>query len=95
MKYQNNAIGDENSRKLFDVKLQFSKHEIMDQIKFEYKSYQIENIPDNYYELPVDKDQNVKLRCPSYWRDAYNSLNIDITPSENKYCGIDEYWLKV
>ena len=69
MKYQNNAIGDENSRKLFDVKLQFSKHEIMDQIKFEYKSYQIENIPDNYYELPVDKDQNVKRRRPSYWRE--------------------------
>ena len=70
-----------------------SSHRIVN--KFEYKSYQIENIPDNYYELPVDKDQNVKRRHPSYWRDAYNSLNIDITPSENKYCGIDEYWLTV
>ena len=40
------TIGEDNSKKLFDVKNEFSKHEIMDQVKSEYKCYQVENLPD-------------------------------------------------
>ena len=31
------TIGEYNSRKLFNVENEFSKHEIIDQVKFEYK----------------------------------------------------------
>ena len=31
------TIGEDNSKKLFDVKNEFSKYEIMDQVKFECK----------------------------------------------------------
>ena len=68
----------------------------MDQVKFKYKCYQVENLPDGFYELPADKCGNVNHNsCPSYWREAYSLLNIDITQSESNYCGIDEYWWKV
>ena len=90
------AMGEDNSKKLFDVKNEFSKHEIMDHVKFEYKCYQVENLPDGFYELSVHKDGNVNRNSrPSYWREAYNLLNIDTTQSESNYCGIDEYWWKV
>ena len=89
------AIGEDNSKKLFDVKNEFSKHEIMDQVKSEYKCYQVENLPDGFYELSADKDRNVNCNsCPSYWREAYSLLNTDIMQSESNYCGIDEYWWK-
>ena len=90
------AIGEDNSKKLFDVKNEFSKHEVMDQVKFEYKCYQIENLLDGFYELSADKDGNVNRNGrSSYWREAYSLLNIDIAQSESNYCGIDEYWWKV
>ena len=90
------AIGEDNSKKLSDVKNEFSKHEIMDQVKFEYKYYQVENLPDGVYELSADKDGNVNRNSrPSYCREAYSLLNTDITQSESNYCGIDEYWWKV
>ena len=50
------AIGEGNSKKLFDVKNKCSKHEIMDQVKFEYKCYQVENLTDGFCELSADKD---------------------------------------
>ena len=53
------AIGEDNSKKLSDVKNEFSKHEIMDQVKFEYKCYQVENLPNGFYELSADKGGNV------------------------------------
>ena len=60
------AIREDNSKKLFDVKNELSKHEIMDQKKFEYKCYQVENLPDGFYELSADKDGNVnRSGCPS------------------------------
>ena len=84
------TIGEGNSKKLFDVKNKFSKHEIMDQIEFEYKCYQVENLHDGFYELSADKDGNVNCNSrPSYWREAYSLLNTDITQSERNYCGID------
>ena len=45
------ATGEDNLKKLFDVKNEFSKHEIMDQVKVEHKYYQVENVPDGFYEL--------------------------------------------
>ena len=42
------AIGENNSKKLFDGKNESSKHEIMDQVKFEYKCYQVENLPNGF-----------------------------------------------
>ena len=45
------ATGEDNLKKLFDVKNEFSKHEIMDQVKVEHKNYQVENVPDGFYEL--------------------------------------------
>ena len=90
------TIGEGDSKKLFDVKNEFSEHEIMDQVKFEYKYYEVENLPDGFYEWTADKDGNVNRSSrPSYWREAYSLLNIDITQSESNYCGIDEYWWKV
>ena len=90
------AIGEDNSKKLSDVKNEFSKHEIMDQVKFEYECYQVENLPDGFYELFTDKDGNVNRNSrPSYWREAYSLLNIEITQAESNYCRIDEYWWKV
>ena len=86
------TIGEDNSKKLFDIKNEFTRHEIMDQVKFEYKCYQVENLPDGFYELSADKDGNVNCNShPSYWREAYSLLNTDITQSESNYCGIDEY----
>ena len=41
-----NTIGEDNSKKLSNVKNQFSKYKIIDQVKFEYKCYQAENLPD-------------------------------------------------
>ena len=65
------TIGEDNLKKLFDVKNEFSEHEIMDQVKSEYKCYQVENLPDGFYELSADKDGNVNCNsCPSYWREA-------------------------
>ena len=79
-------IGEDNSKKLFDIKNEFSKHEIMDQVKFEYKCYQVENLPDGFYAFSGDKDGNVNRNSyPSYWTEAYNLLNIDITQSESNY----------
>ena len=49
----------ENTKKLFDIKNEFSKHEIMDEVKFVYKCYQYGNLPDGFYELSADKDGNV------------------------------------
>ena len=90
------TIGEDNSKKLFKVNNEFSKHEIIDQVKFEYKCYQVENLPDRFYELSDDKDGNVNRNSrPSFWRKAYSFLNTDITQSESNYCGIDEYWWKV
>ena len=48
-----NAIGEDSLKKLFDVKNEFSKHEIMDQVKFEYKCYQVENLADGFCKLSV------------------------------------------
>ena len=46
--------------------------------------------------MSADNDGNVNRNsCPSYWREAYSLLNIDITQSESNYCGIEEYWWKV
>ena len=53
------TIGEGNSKKLFNVKNEFSKHEIIDQVKFENKCYQVENLPDGFYELSADKDGSV------------------------------------
>ena len=90
------ALGEDNSKKLFDVKNEFFKHEIMDQVKFKYKCYQVENLPNGFYELSADKDGNVNRNSrPPYWREAYNLLNTDIRQSESNYCGIDKYWWKV
>ena len=44
-----------DSKKLFDVKNEFYKHEIMDQVKFEYKCYQVENLPDGFYNCLLTK----------------------------------------
>ena len=49
------TIGEDISKKLFDVKNEFSKHEIMDQVKFEYKCYQVENLPDGFYNCLLTK----------------------------------------
>ena len=90
------ATGEDNLKKLFDVKNEFSKHEIMDQVKVEYKYYQVENLSDGFYELTADKDGNVnRNRRPSYGKNAYSLLNIDITQSQSSYCRINEYWWKV
>ena len=90
------TIGEDNSRKLFDAKNEFSKHEIMDQVKFVYKCYQVENLTDGFCELSSQKDGNVNRNsCPSYWKEAYSLLNINVTQSESNYCEIDEYWRKV
>ena len=60
------------------------------------KCYQVENLPDGLYELSADKDGNVYCNsCPSYCREAYSLVDIDITQSESNYCGTDEYWWKV
>ena len=84
-------IEEDNSKKLFDVKNEFSKQEIMDQVEFEYKCYQVKTLPDGFYELSADNDGNVNRNSrPSYWREAYSLLNTDITQSESNYCGIDE-----
>ena len=91
-----NTIGEDNSNKLFNIKNEFFKHKIMDQVKFKYKCYQVENIPDGFYKLSADKDGDVNCNsCPSYWREAYSLYKIDITQSESNYCGVDEYWWKV
>ena len=68
-------------KKLFNVKNEFSKHEIIDQVKFEYKCYQVESLLHGFYELPADKNENVNCNSrPSYWREAYSLLN---TTSQN------------
>ena len=91
-----NNFGENNSEKFFHVKNEFSKHEIIDQVKFENKCYQVENLPDGFYELSADKFGNVNRNSrPSYWREAYSLLNTDITQSESNYYGIDKYWWKV
>ena len=90
------TIEEDNWKKLFDVKNKSFKHEIMDQVKFEYKRYQVENLPDGFYELSADKNGNVNRSSrPSYWKEAYSLLSIDMTQCESNYCGIDKYWWKV
>ena len=42
------TIGEDNSKKLFNVKNEFSKHEIIGQLKFECNCYQVENLPDGF-----------------------------------------------
>ena len=80
------AMGEDNSKKLFNVKNEFSKHEFIDQVKFECTCYQVENLPGVFYKLSADKDGNVNRNsCPSYWTEAYSLLNIDITQSESNY----------
>ena len=84
------TIREGNSNKLFDIKNEFFKHKIMDQVKFKYKCYQVESLPDGFYELSADKDGDVNCNsCPSYCREAYSLYNIDITQSESNYCEID------
>jgi len=91
------AIGEENSKNLFNVEDHFSKHSLMDKVKHEYKCYQIEDV-DGFYDISAnkEKDHNHTPR-QSYWKEAYGQLKIDYntTSSEVKYCGIDEYWWKV
>lgn len=91
------AIGEENSKNLFNVEDHFSKHSLMDKVKHEYKCYQIEDV-DGFYDISAnkEKDHNHTPR-QSYWKEAYGQLKIDYntTSSEVKYCGIDEYWWKI
>ena len=90
------TIEEDNSKKLLDVKNEFSQHEIMDQVKFVYKCYQVENLTDGFCELSADKDGNVNRNSrPSIWKEAYNLLNINIAQSESNYYEIDENWWKV
>ena len=56
------AIGEDNSKKLFDVKNEFSKHETMDQVKSEYKCYQVENLLDGFYELSAKSTDSRSVR---------------------------------
>ena len=64
--------------------LKMTKNEIMNQVKFVYKCYQLENLTDGFCDLSADKDGNVnRNRHLSYWKEASSLLNINIAQSES------------
>ena len=90
------AIGEENAMKLFGFNNDITKHSMMDELKHQYKLYQLEKLPDDFHKLPATDGKKRSGRSQhSYWKEAYGQLQIDITKVENENIGIDEYWYKV
>ena len=87
------AIGEENARKLFDFNDDFTKHSMRDELKRQYKCYQLEKLSDDFNKLPAEDKKRRPQR--SYWKEAYGQLLIDIDHVEKEFCGVDEYWYKV
>ena len=81
---------------MFEIKNERTIDGLCDIIKTEFRSYQTESIPNNYFMKNDEPKQSNTQNQQSYWKYAYGVAGIEEhSVEETKFRRIDDYWLDV
>ena len=83
--YLIDAIGEENAKKFFCFQDDFSKHLMLDELKYQYKCYPLKKLWDDFHKLATTEDKKRSRPLHSYWKEAYGQFQIDVNHDEKEY----------
>ena len=80
------ASGEQTVRSAFQLDVSLNRFGMIDEIKRQFKEYQTEIIPDDFFKATGTQMEKCKARKEtSYWKGAYANIGIKI----------ENYWLQV
>ena len=99
MKELLDVVGEKNVNRALHFKDEnATKYEMMDEVKRQYKEYQLETIPPEFTIVNADADAKSTHLQFSYWENAYKQLQMpDVGESKTNQVEerVDRYWVKV
>ena len=88
------VLGDDCLHKVFQVGEGETRESIVDKVRNQWKFYQNEEIPEEWYIMRKSDDIS-RRNQESYWKKAEELLGLKANAPEKRYKRIDEYWAKI
>ena len=90
------ASGEQTVRSAFQLDVSLNRFGMIDEIKRQFKEYQTEIIPDDFFKATGTQMEKCKARKEtSYWKGAYANIGIEIEKEKDMPFRLDNYWLQV